>query len=558
MLYSIATNVQASLEVSSVIEMTLQGALKALPIQSCELYLLEGNGERLRRRGKAVAPDINETTVLCSQETISLATDPMLFEVLHSPGLMIADFENPPAQAQGEAAAEPQVYPQHQVGRAGVAEHTGSCAAPVVLARLMSSEKPLGVVRFTTSQPPEEFVLAYTTFCKMLLTYVSGALERSRLYSDLVDSKREIETVVLSMSDGVIVTDAALNVVISNALADRLLGVPARRGNRNNHQSPVDLADKVDLLEMLRDCVVYSKPASTELELTLDGELRNYEASVYPIPGTDKGAVFGAVLTLRDVTVAHANEKAKSDFLSMISHELRTPLNSIYGFLDITLSGRTGPLTELQADFLDTAKQEAIVLRRLISDLIDYSRLESRTLGMEMEPLNFSLVVGRAIRSASARLEADQLSITVGKVPGNVVVVGDEIRLQQVFDNLLDNAAKFTDPGGEIAVDCRIDGGHITISVKDNGCGIPTAQIESIFDRFFQADNHSSRRKRGQGLGLAICKNIVEAHGGRIWAESVPGAGTTMYIELPVFTPADGLSDDAISHEDVKILVEVT
>ncbi len=150
------------------------------------------------------------------------------------------------------------------------------------------------------------------------------------------------------------------------------------------------------------------------------------------------------------------------------------------------------------------------------------------------------------------------MSITVGDVPGNLVVVGDEVRLQQVFDNLLDNAAKFTDPGGEIALDCKVDGGRITISVKDNGCGIPTAQIEAIFDRFFQADNHSSRRRRGQGLGLAICKHIVEAHGGRIWAESAPGAGTTMYIELPVFTPADGLSDGSISPEDMKILLEVT
>ena len=427
---------------------------------------------------------------------------------------------------------------------------------PVVLARLMSSDKPVGVVRFTTIRSPEEFVLSYTTFCKMLLTYASGALERSRLYSDLVDSKREIETVVLSMSNGVLVTDAALNVIISNDLADRLLGIPASQPGRNGQRSLAEIIDRTNLLDMMRDCVAHSRLASTDLELTLDGELRAYEAGVYPIPGTDNGDVFGAVLTLRDVTVEHANEKAKSDFLSMISHELRTPLNSIYGFLDITLSGKTGPLTDLQNDFLNTAKQEAIVLRRLISDLIDYSRLESRALSLEMEPLDLSQVVGRAIRSASARLEADQLSITIGELPERLLVVGDEVRLQQVFDNLLDNAAKFTDPGGEIALSCTVDMHTITISVRDNGVGIPPSQIDSIFDRFFQADNHSSRRKRGQGLGLAICKHLVETHGGRIWAESTPGVGTTMYVELPLFTPDASLFDDALLAEPAGSLAE--
>ena len=537
MLYSIATRVQASLEASSVVDMTLQGALKALPIRSCELYLLEDDGIQLRRHGKAVAPDVDGAMVLCDQETVSLASNPVLFEVLHSPGLTIGDFSNPSTDVGPNA------------GDGAGAQQGREAIVPVVLARLMSSDKPVGVVRFTTVRAPEEFVLSYTTFCKMLLTYASGALERSRLYSDLVDSKREIETVVLSMSNGVLVTDAALNVIISNDLADRLLGIPASQPGRNGQRSLAEIIDRAELLDMMRDCVAHSRLASTDLELTIDGELRAYEAGVYPIPGTDGRDVFGAVLTLRDVTVEHANEKAKSDFLSMISHELRTPLNSIYGFLDITLSGKTGPLTDLQNDFLNTAKQEAVVLRRLISDLIDYSRLESRALSLEMEPLDLSQVVGRAIRSASARMEADQLSITIGELPEHLLVVGDEVRLQQVFDNLLDNAAKFTDPGGEIALSCALDGPSITISVTDNGVGIPPSQIDAIFDRFFQADNHSSRRKRGQGLGLAICKHLVETHGGRIWAESTPGVGTTMYVELPLFTPDASLFDDALLAE---------
>jgi signal transduction histidine kinase len=132
-------------------------------------------------------------------------------------------------------------------------------------------------------------------------------------------------------------------------------------------------------------------------------------------------------------------------------------------------------------------------------------------------------------------MEQDELTLA-SHIPNGMMVLGDEVRLQQVFDNLLENAAKFTDPGGEVSFRCDAEEGRIRIRVIDSGCGIPQSQIDSIFERFFQADNHSSRRRQGQGLGLAICKHIVEAHDGLIWAESTPGVGTTMYVELPVLS----------------------
>jgi signal transduction histidine kinase len=304
---------------------------------------------------------------------------------------------------------------------------------------------------------------------------------------------------------------------------------------QENSKALVDILHEVDLLTMLRGCIADYKPSSKEVELALDGSLRAYAATAQPILSTHEGAILGAVLTLRDVTEERENEKAKSDFLSMVSHELRTPLNSIYGFLAIILSGKAGPLSDLQADFLSTAKQEASVLKRLINDLIDYSRLEKRLLRMEMAPVDFSSLATRVIRSATARMEQDELTLA-SQIPNGMMVLGDEVRLQQVFDNLLENAAKFTDPGGEVSFRCDAEEGRIKIRVIDSGCGIPQSQIDSIFERFFQADNHSSRRRQGQGLGLAICKHIVEAHDGLIWAESTPGVGTTMYVELPVLS----------------------
>ncbi len=366
---------------------------------------------------------------------------------------------------------------------------------------------------------------------------ISLLIENHRIYSQLLDSKRKIDAVVLSISDGVIVTDAELNVLISNALADSLLGVPSAE---SHGQSLARFIRHDALLAMLRDCIATSRPVSMDVELELGGETRTYEAVAHAIsaPAPDMH-VLGAVLTMRDVTLARATERAKSDFLSMVSHELRTPLNSVLGFLDITLMGKTGQLTDLQADFLSTARQEAQVLQRLINDLLDYSQLQSGMLRMEMAPVNLSSLIARVVNQARPLAQEDHLKI-INNVPPGLIVSGDEVRLEQVFNNLLDNAAKFTDAHGEIVFSSRRKGATVTISVKDSGPGIPPSQLKEVFERFFQGDNSPRRRKRGLGLGLAICKNIVEAHDGHIWIESEPGKGTTVFVELPLFDPGDG------------------
>ena len=387
---------------------------------------------------------------------------------------------------------------------------------------------------------------------------ISLIIENHLVYAQLLDSKRKIEGVVLSISDGVIVTDSDLNVLISNSLADELLGAPA---GETEGRPLENFINNEDLLRLLRECLTECKSGVMDVDLGLGRDLRTYSAVAHPIVGddarltTDNGksppsrdggepssvvnsplSILGAVLTLRDVTAERATERAKSDFLSIVSHELRTPLNSVMGFLDIILMGKTGELNDLQADFLGTAKQEAVALQRLIHDLLDYSQLQSRMLRLEMAPVNLSSVMARVANQAVPRMEADQLTL-VNNVPQGLLVVGDEIRLEQVFKNLLDNAAKFTDPGGEIRFDSETTGDTVIISVTDTGSGIPPAQVADVFDRFFQAENVASRPKRGLGLGLAICKNIVEAHGGKIWLESELGVGTTVHVELLLFNP---------------------
>lgn len=730
MLYSIAAEVQTSLEQQTVVQMTVNGVLEALPVNSCEVYLFDDDRQSLRLVGSAISQDTNDTSELVpghqppttnhdSLDIIPVHDNPVLVQVLRSPGLTTGDIYTPDLSPIEDSKRTT----NHQ------SPTTIHSEPSVLLGRLMGSEEALGILRITTDLPAEEFIHRHATFCQTLLTHSGGALERSRLYttassqarmlrqraqqltdllnlgslsaadvplasmlpriaagiarslgfayvrigelgdgtadlevramsghnrkaseqfatralslesletlleagkpvgsniegvyldeallarlvpgehleegidprqlilmplkssggetegyilaalrddtytpetnerdllevlsifaqrialiienhhiySQLLDSKRKMEAVVLSISDGVIVTDSELSILIHNSLAGRLLGSHTSTGPTTLHLPW--LIHNEDLINLLRTCIAESISDSMDVDLRLGRDLRTYQAVVHPIAAPGMG-VLGAVLTLRDVTAERATERAKSDFLSIVSHELRTPLNSVMGFLDIILMGKTGPLNELQNDFLSTAKREAVVLQRLINDVLDYSQLQSRMLRLEMAPLNLSSVISRVVSQAIPRMDRDDLTLENNVMPG-LLVVGDEIRLEQVFKNLVDNAAKFTDPGGTIRFNCETTPTTVTISVKDNGCGIPPAQLGDVFERFYQAENNSSRQKhqRGLGLGLAICKNIIEAHGGRIWIESELGTGTTVFVELLLFDPESDLYD---------------
>ena len=397
--------------------------------------------------------------------------------------------------------------------------------AGAILGYLLAAADP---VPATQMRDEQELLEVLSIFAQRVALH----LENEQIYAQLLASKRKIEAVVLSISEGVIVTDGAGRMVLSNSLADQTLGVPALESQ--GHPLARFIHNPA-LLQQVDECLATGKASTADVDFPVGREVRTYQAAVDAITGGVGGAL-GAVLTLRDVTLARASERAKSDFLSIVSHELRTPLNSVMAFLDIILMGKTGPLTAVQADFLATAKQESLGLQRLIDELLDYTRLQSRMLRLEQVPMDLSAVILRVARKVAPQVSQEDLCLT-NDVPADILVIGDEVQLEQVFNNLFDNAMKFSRPNGEITVDACLHGDTIVVRVKDTGAGIPPAQLAQVFERFFQAENRPERRKPGLGLGLAICKGIVEAHGGRIWIESELGVGTCVSVELAIFAP---------------------
>ena len=230
-------------------------------------------------------------------------------------------------------------------------------------------------------------------------------------------------------------------------------------------------------------------------------------------------------------------EQLKKGFLSTVSHELRTPLTSIRGSLGLLASGAAGPLPDHAVEVVALAERNAIRLMALIEDILDLERLETGKIELQMTRVPIASILRRAMESLAA-FGAHGVTVDAPNVSSSIDVDAD--RIVQVLVNLLSNAVKFSPPGGVVTIAVTVDGQWTEFRVIDHGRGVPAVHRRAIFERFRQVDPSDAREKGGAGLGLAICKSIVEQHGGSIGVESEEGAGSAFWFRLASLTPADG------------------
>lgn len=230
---------------------------------------------------------------------------------------------------------------------------------------------------------------------------------------------------------------------------------------------------------------------------------------------------------------AKKTDIAKDEFLAMITHELKTPLVPIQGYADILLSGHIGTLTDKQRERIAIIKSSAASLLQLISDLLDVQKLELGQLKMKKTTANIHDTVTKAIQILLPQIEDEKITVE-NKVDPNLKVPHDVERIDQVLTNLIKNSLKAVRPNvGVIRISSEEDQNEVRILVEDNGIGIPYEKQSKIFTKFYQVDASLTREKGGSGLGLSICKGIIEAHGGKISLTSTPQAGTTITFSLP-------------------------
>ncbi|MFN6525918.1 response regulator [Nostoc sp. ChiSLP03a] len=261
-----------------------------------------------------------------------------------------------------------------------------------------------------------------------------------------------------------------------------------------------------------------------------DGTEFPAEASISKIEMAEE--IFYTVI-LRDITERKLIERMKDEFVSVVSHELRTPLTSIHGSLGMLASGLLTTNSEQGKRLLQIATDSSERLVRLINDILDIERIESGKAKMEPEICNIVDLIVQAVNVMQPLADKAGVKVSVSAISGQVLADAD--RIVQTLTNLLSNAIKFSSAGSTVWLGAQPQENEVLLTVKDTGRGIPTDKLESIFERFQQVDSSDSRNHDGTGLGLAICKSIMQQHGGRIWAESALGEGSTCYVTLPLF-----------------------
>ena len=244
-------------------------------------------------------------------------------------------------------------------------------------------------------------------------------------------------------------------------------------------------------------------------------------------------------LALRNKEVERAN-RLKSEFLASMSHELRTPLHTIIGFSELLAEQLEGPLNEKQLRFVNHIHKDSLHLLELINDILDLSKIEAGRLELRHEVFDLSPAIEETIASIRPQGQAKSQTLET-RSTGSIVLEADRLRVKQILFNLLSNAVKFTPDGGRIRTEARVENEQgvdmAIVSVIDTGIGIAEDEHESVFDKFYQLGATTKGVREGTGLGLAITKRLVEQHGGRIWLQSKPGAGSSFTFSLPMRRP---------------------
>ncbi len=343
-----------------------------------------------------------------------------------------------------------------------------------------------------------------------------------------------------AVADGVLVTDARRVITLFNASAEKILGLESTQVVGQSLENFMGLFGKA-AQEWAHTIDAWSQDSSTRKS----GESKSSQielddqrvVSVHLSPVLLRDDFLGTVSIFQDITHLVELDRFKSEFVATVSHELRTPMTSIKGYVEILLMGAAGVLNDSQKHFLQVVRSNTDRLSILVNDLLDISRIEAGRVTLSLQPIEPQYIL-RSSLDMIARRRSDEgraMNVDIEMDPNLPPAYGDRERVQQILDNLVQNAYQYTQDGGHIILRAQVIDDKIQFSVQDNGIGIPHENHPRIFERFFRGENPEVLATSGTGLGLSIVKHLVEMHGGRIWFESpgVQGLGSTFLFTIP-------------------------
>ncbi len=360
--------------------------------------------------------------------------------------------------------------------------------------------------------------------------------ERSNIEALIAEKKRS-EAIVKTMNDGVLVLSRDLNIVLVNAVACQLL---AEEESDLLDKDVREIAKRNNLVANIISDILQppSESAKTDpyLRIYKDGKEEYYFKDSIRIERTegDPSSALGYIIELKNVSKFKELDEAKSTFVTTVSHELRTPLSALNMSLRLLQDNRIGSLNDEQAKILGAMKQEVRRLLRIVTELLELSRAEIGTEVMHVEIVTPESIVDAAVTPMMLQADQKQVNLTIDLPHDLPAIKADNSKIAWVLINLLSNAIRFTPSGGSVSLSVAQKDNTVEFVVNDTGRGIEPQYLSRIFDKFFQANGTSGEQHSGVGLGLAISKEIIEAHGGKIWVKSEVGKGSTFGFYLAV------------------------
>lgn len=401
---------------------------------------------------------------------------------------------------------------------------------------LIARGRKLGAILLDFRNPrefsPEEISLAERTGRQVAL-----ALSNALLFREAAEERSRLQAIIDTSRDGIALISLDNHILICNPPVLEMLGLPNRIDTWLNrplrtalmslqHSAPnIAKAAVTEMRRMLR-----SGDQPGEGEFTISGRFVHWLS----LPVVASGALVGRLLILRDVTGDRELQTLRNDLAHMMVHDLRSPLSAIVSAADV-LAARMNDLTETDRELAGIIREAADRMSGLVGEILDVSQLESGELPLYCEAVNVDKVAAEALHLQSSLIQRKNLKVREQPLPDIPRVWVDPSLFGRVMQNLIGNAVKFTPPEGEIGVSAAVDGDWLQVNVWNSGAGIPAELKLRLFGKFARGN----QMERGSGLGLAFCRLAVEAHKGRIWAESDPDRGATFRFTLPLYKPSN-------------------
>ncbi len=496
LLLRVAQEVSATLDLSAGISRILDGALQTLQARVSRIVLLSAGGEPqvVIGRGEPVEQvgNLDRALALAVRDTRA----PIVLNNLR--------------RARALAAAGP--LPTE--------------IQAVVALPILSKGQPVAVLWAGFDHPyqPESSEL---DLLSTLASQTAVLIENARLFQVAESERRRLTAILSSTSDAILVTDRDDRLLLVNPAAERALNIPVSELiDRKVTETPLDPT----LIRVLTEPIRRSGPLVEEVPVPGG---RVFYASASTILSAE-GENMGRVVVMRDITHFKELDEMKSEFVATVSHDLRAPLTFIRGYA--SMIPMAGDLTQKQQEYLDKIFVGIEQMSTLVENLLNLQRIEAG-LGLEERSCHLGALLVEAVDGLRARAVAKGLVLRLEAHEPAPVIWGDPTLLRQAVANLVDNAIKYTPPGGAVTVGLHVVGQEVHISVSDTGIGIAPEDQVRLFEKFFRIRRRGTEDVPGSGLGLAIVKSIVERHGGRVWVDSQLGRGSTFTIALPIRRP---------------------